>query len=57
MRKKPRYVVLAEKDKTLYRGNRRLIAWTIWLINRSRNATAYDCGVWVVEPAYWIQVK
>lgn len=51
MSKKPRYVVMIKGGKTLYRGNSRLLAWTIWLVNRRHKAIAYDCGIWVVEPA------
>jgi len=57
MSKKPRYVVMIKGDKTLYRGNNRLFAWATWLVNRRHKAIAYDCGVWVVEPAYWISVQ
>ncbi|EKB5322542.1 hypothetical protein OOL41_004546 [Salmonella enterica] len=56
MNKKPRYAVMLEGNKTIYRGNSRFVAWTLWLINRHRKAIAYDCGIWVVEPAYWIRV-
>lgn len=57
MSKKPRYVVMIKGGKTLYRGNSRLLAWTIWLVNRRHKAIAYDCGIWVVEPAYWISIQ
>ena len=56
MNKKPRYAVMLDGDKTVYSGNSRFVAWTFWLMNRHRRAIAYDCGVWVVEPAYWIRV-
>lgn len=46
MSKKPRYVVMIKGGKTLYRGNSRLLAWTIWLVNRRHKAIAYDCGIW-----------
>ena len=57
MSKKPRYVVMIKGGKTLYRGNSCLLAWTIWLVNRRHKAIAYDCGIWVVEPAYWISIQ
>lgn len=56
MNKKPRYAVMIEKNKTIYHGNSRFVAWMLWLINRHRKAVAYDCGIWVVEPDYWIRV-
>lgn len=56
MNKKPRYAVMIEGNKTIYRGNSRFVAWTLWLINRHRKAVTYDCGIWVVEPGYWIRV-
>lgn len=56
MLKKTRYIVMTEGRGCLYRGNSRLAAWATWLLNRSHNAVAYDCGIWVVEPAYWIRV-
>lgn len=56
MNKKPRYAVMIEKKKTIYHGNSRFVAWMLWLINRHRKAVAYDCGIWVVEPSYWIRV-
>ena len=55
MRKKPRYVVMLEGGKNLYRGNIRFVAWIVWLIHRPRKAIAYDCGIWIVQPAYWIR--
>ncbi|PSC86876.1 hypothetical protein C7D73_22085, partial (plasmid) [Klebsiella pneumoniae] len=51
MDKKPRYSVMLDGDRTVYSGNSRFVAWTFWLMNRHRRAIAYDCGVWVVEPA------
>lgn len=57
MGKQSRYVVMIKGGKNLYRGNSRLLAWTVWLINRRHKAIAYDCGPWVVEPAYWISVQ
>ncbi|RWT67404.1 hypothetical protein DN595_27490 [Enterobacter cloacae] len=45
-----------QQCRTVYSGNSRFVAWTFWLMNRHRRAIAYDCGVWVVEPAYWIRV-
>lgn len=56
MNMKPRYAVMIEKKKTIYHGNSRFVAWMLWLINRHRKAAAYDCGIWVVEPGYWIRV-
>jgi hypothetical protein len=56
MDKKPRYSVMLDGDRTVYSGNSRFVARTFWLMNRHRRAIAYDCGVWVVEPAYWIRV-
>lgn len=56
MNMKPRYAVMIEKKKTIYHGNSRFVAWMLWLINRHRKAVAYDCGIWVVEPGYWIRV-
>lgn len=41
MNKKPRYAVMLEGNKTIYRGNSRFVAWTLWLINRHRKAIAY----------------
>jgi len=57
MSRKPHYVVMTEEGKSLYRGNSRLVAWTVWVFNRHRKAIAYDCGVWIVQPAYWIRVN
>ena len=56
MSKKPRYMVLNEGGDTLYSGNSRLVAWAFWFVNRSQQAVAYDCGVWIVEPSYWVSV-
>lgn len=25
--------------------------------NRRHKAIAYDCGIWVFEPAYWISIQ
>lgn len=30
MNKKPRYAVMLEGNKTIYRGNSRFVAWTLW---------------------------
>lgn len=54
MAKKKRYIVMLE-EKTIYRGNQRLLAWLVWFLNRKNKAVAYDCGVWIVEPSYWIK--
>lgn len=43
------------EEKTIYRGNQRLLAWLVWFLNRKNKAVAYDCGVWIVEPSYWIR--
>ncbi len=57
MDKKPRYSVMLDGDRTVYSGNSRFVALgRSELMNRHRRAIAYDCGVWVVEPAYWIRV-
>ncbi|PXV70901.1 hypothetical protein C7433_11443 [Pantoea sp. PNA 03-3] len=57
MSRKPRYIVMIKGVRTLYRGNSRLLAWAVWLVNRRHKAIACDCGIWVVEPAYWISVQ
>lgn len=55
MAKKKRYIVMVE-EKTIYRGNQRLLAWLVWFLNRNNKALAYDCGVWIVEPSYWLRI-
>lgn len=51
-----RYEVVSN-GKTVYSGNLRFVAWLVWLVNRRNHSTAYDCGIWVVDPSYWLKVK
>jgi hypothetical protein len=50
-----RYMVVIPRNITVYKGNVRLLAWLIWNIYRYRGVEAYDCGVWVIEPASWLK--
>ncbi|HAU5494404.1 TPA: hypothetical protein JJI70_18350 [Cronobacter sakazakii] len=52
-----RYLFLIPHNRTVYKGNFRIMAWLIWRVYQYRNADAYDCGVWVKEPASWLKCR